>query len=322
MSTAFIDDIAEFADFLTDHGIRFRSGIRMGAVTTFRLGGECPLLVDAVNADQVFAVVRELINRRLPFFLMGGGSNLLVSDRGLTAVVVRYVAPRPIIRRDGRILDIDAGTSLDSVAAYCCENGLAGFVNTSGIPGTLGGAVYGNAGAFGWQVADVVKSVTLLDHQAHVRICIPEELGFRYRHSDLKVTKEIVLSATFQVEEGDADALMAKRQEILDLRASKHPNLANDSCAGSFFRNIEPTSAADRRQAAGWFLERAGAKEMTAGGAGVFHKHANIPIKARSDCTAADVYRLTMMMAEAVAEKFELVLEPEVQLIGEFGKVK
>jgi UDP-N-acetylmuramate dehydrogenase len=318
MSTDLMDDIGVFAEFLTEHGIRFRSGVRMGAVTTFRLGGECPLVVDAIDADQVFCTVRELNRRRLPYFLMGGGSNLLVSDRGLDAVVVRFVSPTPRIRRDGNILEIDAGTNLDSVAAYCCENALEGFVNTSGIPGTLGGAVYGNAGAFGWQVADVLKSVTLLDHDAHVRICIPDELGFRYRHSDLKTSKEIVLSASFEVAPGDADALMAKRQEILELRAGKHPNLANDSCAGSFFRNIEPTSAADRRQAAGWFLEQAGAKEMTVGGAGVFHKHANIPVKARPDCTANDVFQLTIQMAEAVADKFDLVLEPEVQLIGEF----
>ena len=143
------------------------------------------------------------------------------------------------------------------------------------------------------------------------------ELGFRYRHSNLKEREDIVLSARIAMVPGDREALLKERQEILALRHSKHPDLSTHPCAGSFFRNVEPTSKAERRQAAGFFLEEAGAKTMRVGGAVVFEKHANIIIKT-DDCRAQDVYELSKLMHDAVLKKFKIDLVREVRLVGEF----
>ena len=134
----------------------------------------------------------------------------------------------------------------------------------------------------------------------------------------LKYSDLIVLSAVVELAEGNRDELRIERQRLLDLRRSKHPDLTEDCCAGSFFRNIEPTSKADRRQAAGYFLEQAGAKEMSVGGAGLYHKHANIIIKSDQDCKAQDVYDLSKNMQKAVKDMFDIDLRREVRLIGYF----
>ena len=171
---------------------------------------------------------------------------------------------------------------------------------TTGIPGTVGGAVVGNAGAWGKQVGDVLKSALILDDQGKTKTVGPDHFAFTYRHSRLKETNEIIVSATFTLTPGDPVKLAQERAEILKKRAEKHP-AHNQPCAGSFFRNIEPTSKAERRQASGWFLEEAGGKNLRVGGAYVFDKHANIIIKGRN-ASAQDVHDLHLKMIDAVKE--------------------
>lgn len=295
-----------------------RPGLPLAEVTTFRLGGPCPLLLDCSTPATVADVVRLLLADALPYRLIGGGSNLLVSDRGLPEIVVRFVSDAVDVQRDGDRITVNAGTSLDRLALYTCEQGLAGFVNTSGIPGTVGGAVVGNAGAWGWQVADALESLSLLTPAGDVVDADPAALGFAYRHSDLKTNGHIVLTATFRLAAAEPATLLAERAEILAKRAEKHPHLATEPCAGSFFRNVEPSSKADRRQAAGFFLEEAGAKAMRQGGAVVFRKHANIIIKADASCTAQDVLTLSARMAAAVKAMHGLDLRREVLVTGDF----
>jgi UDP-N-acetylmuramate dehydrogenase len=311
-----IDDDAQRE--LSAAGLTCEPAVSMATVTTFRLGGPCRALITCQDPDSLMAASAILRKRKLPYMLIGGGSNLLVSDQGLDCYVLRYVSETAEIRQDGEQLWVTGGTSLDAVAKFAAEAGLDGFAKTSGIPGTVGGAIVGNAGAFGWQVGDALEKVRLLATDGRVREASNAELGFRYRHSDLRDAGEIVLDATFTLQRGDADALLAKRQEILDLRAGKHPNLQQDPCAGSFFRNIEPTSAAERRQAAGWFLEQCGAKDMRIGGAAVYPKHANILINTGDSCRAQDVLELSQQMAAAVQEKFGFALMREVRPTGPF----
>ncbi len=309
---------AQLINFLTSQQIPYVSGALLRDYTTFRLGGPCPLLVDCKTAAQVQAVVRKLLARHEDFLLIGGGSNLVVSDDGLDRIVVRYAAETPQVSHTGDVIEVSGGTSLDDLAAYSVAEGLAGLVKTSGIPGTVGGAIAGNAGAFGWQMGDGLISVTLMDRAGTIRRVTPADIGFSYRDSGIKHTGDIVLSAELQLAHGDRDALHEEREEIMALRRQKHPNLDHDCCAGSFFRNIEPTSKAARRQAAGYFLEQAGAKEMRVGGAGVFPKHANIIVKADASCTAQDVCDLQARMAAAVKAMFDLDLTREVRLLGRF----
>jgi len=310
-----LDSIAR--DFAAG-GIRCERASALKGRTTFRLGGLCPLLIHCERPGQLGQAIDVLHGAGTGFELIGGGSNLLVSDSGVDCPVICYATDVPEISHDGLELSVTGSTSLDAVAGYAAEHGFGGFVNTSGIPGTVGGAIVGNAGAFGWQVGDALVSVDLLDRDGARDTVGPEVLGFSYRDSHLKRTRQIVQSAVFRLHGTDPAADRAERQRILDLRASKHPDLAVFSCAGSFFRNIEPTSAAERRQAAGYFLDKAGAKAMKVGGAGVYVKHANIIIKESDGCSAQDSLDRSRLMAVAVHEKFDIELVREAQLLGDF----
>lgn len=300
-------------------GVRTVRGARMAEVTTFRLGGPCRALVDCPDAASLTRAVDALRSARIPILLVGGGSNLLVSDEGVDTVVVRHVTDAPAFRRDGEEIVAPAAAALDTLADYAVSEGLDGLLFASGIPGTVGGAVAGNAGAFGEDVAGRMVSVTVLDADGRVREEDPSRFRFAYRHSEIPEQRAIVLETRFRLARGDPAALHAERDRILEMRASKHPDWRRRPTAGSFFRNIEPTSAAGRRQAAGWFLEQAGALHMREGGASVFDRHANIVVADGPDCTAADVDRLTRRMAEAVRAMFDLSLVPEVRRIGRFA---
>lgn len=285
--------------------------------TTFHLGGTCPALLSCQTPTQLEKAIQSCLAENIPFILIGGGSNLVVSDQGTDCHVIRYVSETPLIERQDNDLIVSASTSLDALAKYAAENGLEGLGCTSGIPGTVGGAIVGNAGAFGKQIGDVVKSITILDKRGLKKDLSSDELGFTYRNSILKKTGDIVLSAHFALKSGDKESLLSERDHILKIRHEKHPDLNVDPCAGSFFRNVEPTSDAGKRQAAGWFLDQAGGKDLTRGGAKIYSKHANIIIKS-NNCRAQDVYELSHEMAQLIKEKFALDLIREVRFVGKF----
>ncbi|MFH0908666.1 MAG: UDP-N-acetylmuramate dehydrogenase [bacterium] len=289
-----------------------KDGVALCDYTTFRLGGPCKSFVTCETPDHLLETVKQ---SPCDFILIGGGSNLLVSDRGVNVLVIRYASARPRIQRNGVEVIVSGSTMLDDLAAFAVEQGLDGLVYCTGIPGTVGGAIAGNAGAFGEQIGDRLVSVDLLDRTGAQRTVKPDELGFAYRRSRLQETGEVVVAARFRFEPVDRDALSGRRREILNIRAAKHPDWRTTRTAGSFFKNIERTSKAEHRQAAGWFLEQAGAKDLRVGGARVYEKHANI-IVADLGCTASDVLALSEMMAQAVRTKFGFDLQREVRLLG------
>ncbi|MBI4309479.1 MAG: UDP-N-acetylmuramate dehydrogenase, partial [Candidatus Omnitrophica bacterium] len=298
-------------------GVRGSSKIPLAQFTTFQLGGPCRYLVECATPDALQSTVRQLAQENTPFLLIGGGSNLVISGAGLDVAVIRYVSSTPLIEREGNDVRVAASTELDALALFTVEEGLEGLVYTCGIPGTVGGAVAGNAGAWGKQVGDVLKSALILDKQGNTKTVGPEYFAFSYRHSRLKETDDIVMEATFALKPGDPIALAHERAQILRIRAEKHPNLSTHPCAGSFFRNVGATSKAGQRQAAGWFLEQAGGKSLSSGGAHIFNKHANIIIKG-PHCTAQDVYDLHLKMIELVKNKFGFLLNREVRFAGKF----
>ena len=285
--------------------------------TTFRLGGRCRCLITCETPRQLEMAVGELAVAGEKFLLIGGGSNLLVSDDGLDVTIIRYYSEKPAIHHHGDVVEVDCAMLLDDLALFSVEHGLDGLVYASGIPGTVGGAIAGNAGAFGKQIGDRTESVLLMDHTGRKRWQSGKSLGFAYRHSRLQNDGEIVVTAVLKLEPGDPAELKKQRNEILALRRQKHPDWRKQPTAGSFFKNIEPTSAAERRQAAGWFLEQAGAKSMRVGGARIFDKHANI-IVTEGACKAQDVLDLSRQMAAAVKAKFGFDLTPEVRVLGRF----
>lgn len=279
--------------------------------TTFRLGGPCRALHACRTADELCAALQSAPAA----LLIGGGSNLLVADDGVDAEVIRFASDTPDVRPVDGGLEVSGATMLDDLARIGVESGFEGLVCCSGIPGTVGGAIAGNAGAFGEQIGDVVASVTLADRCGQLRTVPAAALAFAYRRSNLSQQGGVVVAARLRLQVGDRAALAERRAEILALRAQKHPDWRITPTAGSFFKNIEPTSKAGRRQAAGWFLEQAGALALRVGGAHPFERHANI-IVADPGTRAAEVVELARQMADAVRARFQLELEREVRLIG------
>ena len=308
----------QFIKFLKERELSFRIRAPLSQSTTFRLGGECPCLVFCEKPVEVIDVITELAKKNLAFFLMGDGSNLLVSDQGISKVVICYSSNSKIIALQKNKITVSGSTILDSFVQFTVDQGINGFVNCSGIPGTVGGAIAGNAGAFGWEIATPLISLKVIDSFGRVNQLNPEHCGFVYRNSRIRDQGYVILEATFSFNNGFPNDLISRRTQILATRKQKHPNIPIDACAGSFFKNTEPTSAAERRQASGWFLEKAGAKKMKVGGAGVFEKHANIIVQEEAECTAQDVLDLSYCMSEAVRKKFGIMLEREVQVLGEF----
>lgn len=290
---------------------------RLADVTTFQLGGPCRRLVTCRTPEQAQAALVALIEAGTPYVLIGGGSNLLVADAGVDCVVVRFFTDEPLIERDGDLVEVSGATILDQLVRYAVAQGLDGLTYCSGIPGTVGGAIVGNAGAFGRQIGDVLESVWLMNTRGETYRRTPAELAFAYRRSALQQNGEVVLSARLRLSLTDRAVLEKERGDLMALRRAKHPDWKLEPCIGSIFRNIEPSSAAGRRQAAGWYLETAGAKELRVGGAYVYPRHANIIIKGE-DGTAEDVYRLCDQMAECVRRTFDFELEREVRFLGAF----
>jgi UDP-N-acetylmuramate dehydrogenase len=291
---------------------------RLSDFTTFQLGGPSSAVIDCPDAASLTESVKLLHSVGIEFLVIGQGSNLLVADAGIAQVVLRYCAEdAPSIKVDGCRVFVSGNTLFDDLARSTIEFGLGDLSFCSGIPGTVGGAIVGNAGAFGKQIGDVVESVVLLDSSGQQREVSGDELVFEYRSSLLKQTGDVVLSAVLRLQPEDAETMATERERIMELRRTKHPDWKKMPCAGSVFRNIEPTSAAERRQAAGWFLEEAGAKGFSVGGAHLFDRHANIII-AEPEASAQDVFELTEKMIAAVDEKFGFRLEREIKLIGDF----
>lgn len=289
----------------------------LAEVSTFRLGGPCTRLITCGTPDDLMAAVRSCRSEGATHLIIGSGSNLLISDRGYEGTILRYHSDEPQIEKAGGDWVVSGSTQLDDFTRCAAEDGREGVTCCHGIPGTVGGAIAGNAGAWGRQISDALVSVIVLDPNGQVRELDNADLGFGYRRSALQKGGQVVLRGRFRLLLDSSTSLLKKREHILRQRAQKHPDLDRDPCIGSFFRNLEPTSAAGTRQAAGWFLERAGVKEMTVGGARVFPKHANIIVKGPG-CTAQDVRDLACLMREAVKEEFGFALHREVRFLGWF----
>ena len=304
-------------EFLADLGIKITPKALLKDVTTFRLGGPCLALIECTHAEQVIESVKRLRSNRLDFLLMGFGSKILASDHGVDRLLLRYTSDTPIIEQKGSRLIADAATQFDDLVAFAISKGLGGLTQFSGIPGTLGGAIAGNAGAYGRQVSDHLQALTVLTTDGSVMTLSRQNVHFEYRDSDLKHNGTIILSAIFELPSGDAQAMLTEREEIIATRKKKHGTWRDNPSAGSFFRNVEPTSKAGPRQSAGWFLEEAGAKALRVGKAHPYPSHANI-VTHEEGATAQDVYELTRRMSQAVKNKFSLELVREVRLLGRF----
>jgi UDP-N-acetylmuramate dehydrogenase len=294
--------------------------------TRFAVGGPAGILADARTEDALTEAVAVLTESRAPFTVIGGGTNLLVSDEGFAGVVLRYV--NASIEIVGISAVAAAGAPLQNLVDAAINAGLRGLETMTGIPGWVGGAVYGNAGAYGHSLEERVTSVRYFDGSA-VRQIDNAACEFHYRESIFKRRKDwIVLSATFGLTPGDSSELRTTADGILAIRNQKYPPTMR--CAGSIFKNLlwgelpDPVRAAipanivrEGKIPSAYFLEQSGAKGMVNGGMHVAEYHANL-IYNQDGGTASEARELILKLKQRVFEKFGLELEEEVQYVPPF----
>ncbi len=284
----------------------------MSQVTTLQIGGPA-------RDFKIVKTKEELMQIQQPFLLIGGGSNLLVSDEGVDKLVVKNEIIG--IEQNGNILKVKSGTNLQDLVDYCIQHGLSGLQKMTGIPGTVGGAVYGNAGAYGQTISDHLIEVTTLKSRVTKEGC-----NFAYRDNIFKKNKDIILEITFDLQKANVSALQKEADETLEKRLVKYPK--GIKCPGSFFKNIVadtlPKYILDKipsekivygKLPAGSLLEMVGAKGDHLGKIEIAPYHANLFIN-KGEGSAKDFYDLAKKYVILVKEKFGITLEPEVQLIN------
>jgi UDP-N-acetylmuramate dehydrogenase len=285
-------------------------GVPLRDLTTLRVGGPAALVCPAHNPEQARRFHDAAIKSGLPWFVLGGGSNVLADDRGFGGAVLRVAGQACGMRGD--IVTVSAGLGFDELVARTLKAGLTGLEFASGIPGTLGGALAGNAGCYGHEIREFVRQATVMTAHGDLAQVGPDDFGFRYRGTALRDSGAVILEAVLELRRGDVAAAAEERRAHLADRLAKHP--VSEPSAGSWFRNLEPAEPGARRQPAGALLEQVGAKSMREGDAAVYPKHANIIInlgRAGSD----DVRRLVARMRDAVRERYGVTLEEEVRYL-------
>ncbi len=273
--------------------------------TSWRVGGPADYYVSPADVEELALVIKVCKKHKLPLHIIGNGTNLLVLDGGIRGMVVHIGEPFNYIKPYAGGLEAGSGTPMVQLAKAAAEAGLRGLEFAIGIPGTLGGALVMNAGAFGGYTGELVQSVKLVDYEGELVALTRERLSFSYRSSNL-IGMGIIVEARLEMDLGDPAELFKTMEQYTEERRRRHPSLPS---AGSVFRNLPD-------QPAGRIIEQAGAKGMRIGGAQVSEEHANFIVNTGS-ATAADILFLIETVRKLVEEKFGVELRPEVRIIGE-----
>jgi UDP-N-acetylmuramate dehydrogenase len=273
--------------------------------TTYKVGGPAAVLCLPVSHEELQEVVATCNSRLVPIFILGSGSNILVHDRGLEKVVIKLDRCCSQLEHQNGVLYAGAGTLVSDVVRYCEEQQLAGLDFMAGIPGTVGGALRMNAGAFEGEIGNRVIQIDAMNYQGEMIKIAAENAGFGYRRADFLADK-ILLGCSMQLGPGKRNSLEKARETYLEKRAARQP-LEYGSC-GSVFKRPPGNYA-------GTLIEQAGCKGMQVGGAMVSPKHANFIINYRN-ASAYDIYNLIVKVQEIVYKKFNVWLELEVKLVG------
>ena len=275
----------------------------MSKYTSFRIGGPADYYLEPADKDDVIQIVNYLRRQQIPLMMIGKGSNLLVSDEGIRGAVINLEVGLSGIHVEGDQVVVEAGMSLTRFVDFCVQRGHKGVEMLPGIPGTIGGAIMMNAGAYGGEISDYLVDVEVLRDGKVIKVP-KQESGFAYRRSGF--VHDIILTASFQLPTGDKAEIMKVRRELLMKRNRAQPvNMPN---SGSMFKNPSGTHAAK-------LIEEAGLKGTRAGDAQISEKHANFIIN-HGGASAEDVLRLIELAQSTVAKKFGISLELEVRLIG------
>ena len=279
----------------------------MSRHTTFRVGGPADFFVTPKAKEEVRDVIRICKEAGMPYYIIGNGSNLLVSDAGYRGVIVQIYKEMNEVKVEGDLVKAQAGALLSGIAAKALGAELSGFEFASGIPGTIGGACVMNAGAYGGEMKDVLESVTVLTGEGKIIELGRNELELGYRTSVIAKKGYIVLGAVLKLERGDGEKIKTYMDELKEKRVTKQP--LEYPSAGSTFKRPEGYFA-------GKLIEDAGLRGFQVGGAQVSEKHCGFVIN-RDHATAADIMELMRQVQSRVKENSGVDLEPEVKRLGD-----
>ena len=286
---------------------RFRLDEPMKLHTTFKIGGPADCLIFPASMEETEKVLALVSEYKLPLTILGNGSNVLVQDKGIRGVVVKFARPMAKIRHEGTRIIAGAGALLKDASEAAAQSSLTGLEFACGIPGSIGGAVFMNAGAYGGETKDCLESATVVTRDGEVKTYTNAELHFSYRHSLLQENDEIVISATFALKAGDKATILDQMNYLNALRSYKQP-LEYPSC-GSVFKR--PTG-----HFVGPMIIQAGLQGKQIGGAQVSTKHAGFIVN-KGGATATDYLNLIHYIQKTIKEKDGIALQTEVRIIGE-----
>lgn len=280
----------------------------MAKHTTFRVGGAADCFITVQNEEQLAKLVSYITKVGLPYFILGNGSNLLVGDKGYQGIIIHLAEDFAKISVHGNCITAGAGALLSQTAKMAKDASLTGMEFASGIPGTIGGALVMNAGAYGGEMKQIVRSVRVMDQNGEILEFDNETMEFGYRTSVIKNRPYIVLETVLELAEGDKSTISAKMEELAAQRREKQP--LEFPSAGSTFKRPEGYFA-------GKLIMDAGMRGYRIGGAQVAEKHCGFIVN-RGNASAADIAELIDEVSERVKERFDVKLEPEVIMLGDF----
>lgn len=279
----------------------------MSKHTTFNIGGPADYLLFPANMEQLSQIFVLLKNYDIPHTILGNGSNVLVLDKGIRGAVIKMHAPMSYKRCEGNRIIAGAGAYLKHVSQFAAENGLTGMEFACGIPGSLGGAVFMNAGAYDGDMSGIVVQVKTVTHNGKILTYEKDELDFGYRHSVFQHNGQAICEITLELASGDKEAIQAKIDDFTQRRESKQP--LEIPSAGSTFKRPQGYFA-------GTLIDETGLKGLQVGGAQISTKHAGFVVNS-GNATAADVLNLIKEVQDRVYAKNGVKLFPEVRIIGE-----
>lgn len=274
---------------------------------TFRIGGKCQALVSISSADSVVRLVSFLKENSINYTIIGRGSNIIVSDKGYNGVILFFGGDFSDTEISENRITCQAGAKISAVCLEVQKHGLSGMENLYGIPGTVGGAVYMNAGAYGTEISDIIESAEYLDTDGNIHSISESDMKFSYRHSIFSEKGGIILSATFRLEKGDSEKIKSDMNECIAKRREKQP--LEYPSAGSTFKRPEGNYASK-------LIDECGLKGLSCGDAEVSTKHCGFVIN-KGNASCSDVLELCQKVKSIVKEKTGYILELEPVIIGE-----
>ena len=300
--------IERFSNLLGNEKVRINEP--MNRHTTFRIGGPADYFLLPSSSEEVKGILEICKEESLQYFILGNGSNLLVSDEGYRGVIIQLYRNYGGLTVEGTEIRAGAGVLLSQIAATARNESLTGFEFAGGIPGTLGGAVVMNAGAYGGELKDVLKEAVVMDREGNIFTVPVEKLAMGYRTSLVKTAGYLVLEVVISLKKGSHEEIRDTMKDLADRRISKQP--LEYPSAGSTFKRPEGYFA-------GKLIMDAGLRGYQVGGAQVSEKHCGFVIN-KGNATAADVCRLMADVQAKVQEQFGVTLEPEVKFLGDFDR--